>query len=63
MHQFPKIPARGYVLKLKKSIYGLKQAPRKWMEMVYDTFTQFQLTRLSFDLCSYGKYYESVIIH
>ena len=62
MHQFLNIPARGYVLKLKKSIYGLKQAPRKWMEMVYDTFTQFQLTRLSFDWCLYVKYYESVII-
>ena len=62
MHRFLNIPAQGYVLKLKKSIYGLKQAPRKWMEMIYATFTDFQLIRLSFDWCLYVKYHDDVII-
>lgn len=62
MHHFLNIPPTGYVLKLKKSIYGLKQAPRKWMETIYSTFTDFHLTRLSFDWCLYVKYHEGVII-
>ena len=62
MHRFLNIPTTGYVLKLKKSVYGLKQAPRKWMETIYSTFTDFQLTRLSFDWCLYVKYDNDTII-